>query len=135
MSREKLPNRRLSAAIVFQHENFTYTLTYSRYVDGRLAEIFLDVRLPAHPGDPIDAMAKDMATLVSIALQHGISEDEILASLSQERDGTMRGPLGRALQIIQRDRNSRPPSEPQEQPIDPSPLSGDGASQVAEAEA
>lgn len=108
MTRIKLPNRRGSTAFDFWHEGINYVATYSRYDDGRLAELFLDVQLPAHPGDSIDAMAKDMATLVSIALQHGISEDEILASLSQEKDGTMRGPLGMALQIIRADPPDRP---------------------------
>lgn len=126
MSREKLPNRREACSIEFAHEAFRYVLTYSRYPDGRLAELFLDMRLSAHPGDPIDAMAKDMATLVSIALQHGISEEEILSSLSQERDGTMRGPLGVALQIIGRQRPRPPDGEPQETaaPLAPAPLSG-----------
>jgi hypothetical protein len=100
MAREKLHDRRRSRLINFQQDQCKYIVLYSLYPDGRLAEIFLDVNHPAKPGDQIDLMAKDLATLMSIALQHGISADEIMVSLSQERDGTMRGPLGKALAII-----------------------------------
>ena len=98
--RQKLPNRRASDTFEFTHEDQNYICLFSLYPDGRLAEVFLDLELPGKPGSPLDLMAKDMATLLSIALQHGIPEDEIMTSLSQEKDGTMRGPLGVALAII-----------------------------------
>ena len=101
--REKLSNRRRSRLINFEHEHHVYILQYALYPDGRIAELFLDVGPPAKPGDMLDSMARDLATLTSIALQHGISVDEILTSLSQELNGTMRGPLGKALSVIKQD--------------------------------
>jgi chromosome segregation and condensation protein ScpB len=80
------------------HDNLTYIVTYSRQLDGALAEFFIDV---AKPGDPMNLIAKDMATLASIALQHGVPSSEIMAALSQELDGTMLGPLGAALALIE----------------------------------
>lgn len=91
MNRERLPNRRRGDLVTFQHEGITYVAQVSRYEDGRLAEIFMDA---GKPGDTIDIMAKDLATLASIALQHGVPVESITAALSQERDGAMRGPLG-----------------------------------------
>jgi len=73
-------------------------VTFSRWPNGTLAELFIDV---AKPGDPMNLIAKDMATLASIALQHGVPVAEIMAALSQERDGTMLGPLGAALVLIE----------------------------------
>ena len=98
MSRTKLPNRRPAETIEFSHDNLTYIVTFSRYDNGALAEMFLDV---AKPGDPMDLIAKDMATLASIALQSGVPASEIMAALSQEQNGTMRGPLGVALGLIE----------------------------------
>jgi DNA-binding transcriptional MerR regulator len=46
-------------------------------------------------------MAKDCATLLSIALQHGVPVDEIKAALSQEKTGEMRGPIGVALEMLE----------------------------------
>lgn len=89
--RERLPNRRDGDVISFDHEGIGYVAQVSRFTDGRLAEVFLDA---GKPGDALDIMAKDMATLASIALQHGVPVADIRAALSQERDGTMRGPLG-----------------------------------------
>ena len=89
--RQRLPNRRGSIVFNFVHEGIAYVATISRFEDGRLAEIFLDA---GKPGDALDIMAKDMATLASIALQHGVPVADIRAALSQERDGTMRGPFG-----------------------------------------
>ena len=92
--REKLPNRRAAEKVDFSHDGLNYTLTFSHFSDGRLAEIFLDAD---NVGSPVHTMAKDMATVVSIALQYGVPVREIVESLSQERNGLMRGPLGAAL--------------------------------------
>ena len=98
MSRTKLPNCRPAETIEFTHDNLTYIVTFSRWNDGTLAELFIDV---AKPGDPMNLIAKDMATLASIALQHGVPAGEIMSALSQELNGTMLGPLGAALAIIE----------------------------------
>lgn len=97
MSRNRLPNRRKGDVITFSHESIRYTAQVSRYSDGALAEIFLDAD---KPGSPIDIMAKDMATLASLALQHGVPVGDVKAALSQELNGTMRGPLGVLLQMV-----------------------------------
>lgn len=93
--RLRLPNRRPSEIIAFDHEGVGYIGEVSRFDDGRLAEVFLDA---GKVGTSVDIMAKDGAVILSIALQHGVPLQEIMAALSQERDGKMLGPFGVLLQ-------------------------------------
>lgn len=95
--RQRLPDRRESRLADFTQDGVHYRLHWSRFPDGRIGEVFLDA---GRPGDPIDCMAKDAAVVLSMALQFGADPAAILAAMSQEADGTMRGPLGRALRII-----------------------------------
>jgi chromosome segregation and condensation protein ScpB len=99
MPRTKLPDRRGAETIEFTHDNLTYVVTFTRWSNGTLAELFIDV---AKPGVPMNLIAKDMATLASIALQHGVPTSEIMSALSQELDGTMLGPLGIVLALIEK---------------------------------
>ena len=105
MTRTKLPDRRAAETIEFVHDNLTYIVTFFRFPDGTLAELFMDV---AKPGTPMNLIAKDMATLASIALQRGVPLSEITAALSQELNGTMLGPLGVALALIEHYRGEAP---------------------------
>lgn len=89
MTRERLPNRRKSFAFSFEHENHNYRCTGSRFADGRLAEIFLDV--PAKMGSPVHANASTAAILVSLLLQHGVQPETIRHSIE--------GPIAVALEL------------------------------------
>jgi hypothetical protein len=53
--RERLPDRRYCESFVFQHEGHNYRATASRFDDGRLAELFLDV--PGKYGTALQANA------------------------------------------------------------------------------
>ena len=99
MQRRRLPNRRHSEILEFSLDNLSYVLQFSRFPSGELGELFLEV---AKPGEPMNIVAKDLATTVSIALQYGIPVKEIMLALSQTRSGKMLGPLGRALEEIER---------------------------------
>ena len=67
----------------------------SRYSDGLPAEIFLSSR---HVGSPLEAIARDAAVTVSIALQHGVPISTIRQALTKDHDD---GPLlGAALHAI-----------------------------------
>lgn len=67
--RQRLPQRRAHEVIDFEHGGYRYTAGIGRFDDGRLAEIFLNV--PGRVGSGIEIMARDAATVASIALQHG----------------------------------------------------------------
>ena len=88
MSRKHLPNRRRNVAFNFDCEHQHYRATVGFYVDGRLAEIFIDAK---KPGTALQANAENSAVLASMLLQHGVHVDKILHSLN--------GPIAVALEI------------------------------------
>jgi hypothetical protein len=92
MIRERLPNRRLSFAFNLKHDGHHYRVTGSRFADGRLAEIFID--LPAKMGSPLHSTASTAAILVSLLLQHGVEPETIRHSIE--------GPIAAALELAVR---------------------------------
>jgi hypothetical protein len=92
--RQRLPNRRRCESCTFRHAGVDFTLTASFYRDGRLAEIFLS---SARPGTAIEAIARDAAIVVSIALQFGAPIETIRAALTKDHDGSPATVIGAAL--------------------------------------
>lgn len=88
MMRERLPNRRGNVSFNFRHEGWTYHATATRYDDGRLAEIFLDVD---KPGSAVQLHAETAAMLASLALQHGVAAQTIVHAVA--------GPLSVAVEM------------------------------------
>ena len=93
-ARERLPNRRRCESREFSHGGFVFTLTAGFYEDGRIVEIFLSSR---KPGSPIEAIARDAAVTVSIALQFGADLQTIRAALTKDHDGGPATAIGAAL--------------------------------------
>jgi hypothetical protein len=89
MNRERLPGRRGSLSFNFQHDSRTYHATATRYADGRLAEIFLDV---GKAGSTVQQHAEATAVLASICLQHGVAPETIIHAVQG-------GPLAVALEL------------------------------------
>ena len=82
--RERLPNRRSCESFEFRHAGLAFTLCAGSYPDGRIAEIFLSSH---KPGSPVEAIARDVAVTVSIALQFGADLETIHAALTRDHDG------------------------------------------------
>ena len=78
--RERLKDRRDNFSFGFEFEGFAYRATASRFGDGRLAEIFLDV--PGKLGTPLQANANTAAILASLLLQHGVAPEHIRHSVA-----------------------------------------------------
>jgi hypothetical protein len=97
MSRQRLPNRRACESLDFEHAKQRFSLTVGRFSDGRPAEIFLSSR---HVGSPIEAIARDAAVTVSIALQFGADLETIRQALTKDHDGSAATVLGAALDIL-----------------------------------
>jgi hypothetical protein len=91
--RQRLPNRRPNEIIDFEHEGQRYTAAISRFANGRIAEVFLT---SGKYGASVHLHATDSAILCSLALQHGVSEEDLRH--------TIRGPVGRALSLFPRTR-------------------------------
>jgi hypothetical protein len=95
--RQRLPNRRACESFEFRHNGFAFTLSAGLYPDGRIAEIFLS---STKPGSPIEAIARDAAVTVSIALQFGVPIETIRAALTKDHDGSPATLLGVALDAL-----------------------------------
>jgi hypothetical protein len=97
MTRERLPNRRVCVTFDFEIHGQRCTRSYSRFADGRLAEIFLQNH---KAGSQVDANAREAAIAASIALQEGSLLEVLRGAVLREADGTASTPLGAALDII-----------------------------------
>jgi hypothetical protein len=95
--RERLPNRRASETFNFQVEGLRYCATVSRFVDGRVGEIFVRNH---KVGSQSDAIATDAAVAASLALQHGCSLDMLRGALLRDMRGKAATPLGVALDLV-----------------------------------
>lgn len=91
-AREHLPNRRGLEISEFASQGIPYRLGVGRYADGRAAEVFLDASVKS--GSAVQAQARDIAVLLSIALQHGVPIEAIRGAVTREEDGSPAGPLG-----------------------------------------
>jgi hypothetical protein len=96
-ARQLLPNRRRCETLEIEHAGHRFSLTFSRYQDGRPAEIFLSSR---HIGSPLEAIARDAAVTVSLALQHGAPLATIRQALTKDHDSRPATLLGAALAAI-----------------------------------
>lgn len=89
--REHLPNRRASEAAKFSYMEKPWTVMFSRWPDGRIAEIFVD----AAKWSPLSDLAADAAILASLALQHGVAFETVKHALALRG-----GPLAAAMEAI-----------------------------------
>jgi hypothetical protein len=93
-ARERLPNRRQCESFEIFHSGVNFTVAAGRYRDGRMAEIFLSAE---RAGTPLEAIARDAAVTVSIALQFGADLETIRQALTKDHDGGPATLLGAAL--------------------------------------
>jgi hypothetical protein len=92
-ARARLPNRRGSTIVAFEHEGRRYRVSGS-FSNGHLSEIFLDV---GKAGSAVQAHADNEAILASLLLQHGVPVAAIRHSIN--------GPLARALDLLNGEQN------------------------------
>lgn len=69
MSRHHLPNRRPATLISIIFRGGRYSIAASRFEDGSLAELFIH---PGKTGSDAADDARDIAILISLALQYGV---------------------------------------------------------------
>lgn len=89
MTRRRLSNRRSSVVVAFEYEGHRYRASASRFPDGRMAEVFLDV---GKAGSSVQRHADDAAVLLSLLLQHGVPVEQIRHSVS--------GPIATAINML-----------------------------------
>ena len=81
--RRALPARRLcdTFEIPFGGLNRCHTITVGYYDDGRIGEVFIS---GGKSGEQVEAIARDGAVLLSIALQYGASLDTIRHAITRD---------------------------------------------------
>jgi hypothetical protein len=97
MPRERLADRRSSEIFSFEMQGHRFTGSFSRFPDGRLAELFLT---NFKCGSQIGTLVHDAAIILSFALQHGADVEAIRQALCRDGDGKALGPLGQALDLL-----------------------------------
>jgi hypothetical protein len=98
-ARERLPNRRPSELFDFEAMGLRFTVSISRYPDGRVSELFCDNH---KAGSSIGTLVRDSAIIFSFAVQHGADIESIRRALCRDSSGRALGPIGEALDIVAR---------------------------------
>ena len=91
--RATLPQRRSAETFDMRHgaKRTVFQVTLGRYPDGRIGEVFIS---GAKAGSELDAVARDGAVLLSIALQFGASLEVMRHAMTREGDGAPSTILG-----------------------------------------
>ena len=99
--RENLPPRRRCETFDIQYggQNTVFAVTLGHYDDGRIGEVFIT---GAKAGSEMEAIARDGAILLSLALQYGVPITTIQHAISREADGKASTIVGAVLDIIQK---------------------------------
>jgi hypothetical protein len=101
MARERLANRRGSISFNFEHRGLGYTCTYSRFGDGRVAEIFVNNH---KVNSAVDVDARDAAIILSFALQYGADISAIGKALCRDPRGNPSGVMGVAIDLLAKEK-------------------------------
>ena len=96
-TRERLPYRRPVETFDLVAGGLKYVCTVGRFADGRIGELFLGNH---KSNSAADTSVRDAAITFSIAVQHGADPETIRSALCRDADGTARGPLAVALDLI-----------------------------------
>jgi len=100
--RLRLADRRAADVIEFVHRlpggsAQPMTATIGRFPDGGIAEIFID---PPKLSNDAANLARDVAVLISIALQRGATIAEMRGAVGRAEDGTPHSIAGSALDLL-----------------------------------
>lgn len=91
MSRRTLPQRRRAETFTVVHWNQPFIVTVGFFDDGALGEVFVNSR---KTGDDVEAIARDAAVLLSLALQHGDPVETIRHAVTRNSNGEAASILG-----------------------------------------
>lgn len=85
-ARAALPGRRETETFELQHgkQNTQFTISVGRYRDHRIGEVFIS---GGKTGSDFEAIARDGAILLSLALQHGVPLELIKRAITREGGG------------------------------------------------
>ncbi len=99
--RRQLPPRRLSESFELAWGGFTkpHMITVSYYHDGSLGEVFIS---GGKSGEQVEAIARDAAIILSIAMQYGVPLGPIAHSITRDSQGAPSSIIGRVIDELTR---------------------------------
>lgn len=101
--REEMPKRRFLETHVFLFDDgvrdYEFAIGLGRRDDDTVGELFLNI---GKDGALLCVMSHDSAVLVSLLLQYGCPRDVIRGAIMRNPNGTAAGPVGAALDLIER---------------------------------
>jgi hypothetical protein len=103
MTRRRLPNRRAAENIEIANpiqpgSKVRFVISIGRDPEtGALAEVFVN---SSDVNSVVDIAARDAATLISIALQHGATVDELASAMARGEQGEAHGMAGALLDVM-----------------------------------
>jgi hypothetical protein len=95
--RTAIPNRRQHEIISYMHDGIYFNGQISYLPNGAPCEVFVD---GGKPGSPVQAVARDSAVAISLALQHGTPLETLCAAMTRNEQGQAAGPIGTFLDIV-----------------------------------
>ena len=84
MARKILPQRRRSETFFMHHGKHKFQVTVGYFTTEEIGEVFIS---GAKTGSEMDALCRDAAILLSLALQHGTPLDIIRHAITREANG------------------------------------------------
>lgn len=100
MSRDALPSRRDAVTFNFEYKNKPFVISIGLYKNGMIGEIFIN---GGKSGEDIEAVVRDAAVLMSLALQHGTSLATIRHALTRNSDGSASGIVCAVVDTLQKE--------------------------------
>ena len=97
--RERLPNRRRHEVSEFTHGRVRFALGVGFFANGQPAETFITA--PQIIGSETEAIARDGAIIISLALQHGCDLATIKHALTRDSDGRPATVLSAAIDALE----------------------------------
>lgn len=95
--REAIPNRRQIETFKFEFAGIKLHASVSHFDDGRVAEVFVDA---GKCNTGIQAVARDGAILISLALQHGCPVETLRHAMTRDDSEAAASPLGALLDLV-----------------------------------
>ena len=94
--RRELPMRRLCRTfeIDFGGLKASHVVTVGYYLDGSVGEVFIN---GGKSGELVEAIARDGAVLLSMALQHGVALDTIKHAITRNAQNEPQSIIGRVV--------------------------------------
>ena len=100
MSRSPLPQRRRQLSFNLTHDGQRFTASVGFRENGQAAELFLAA---SKTSSALEALARDAAITVSLALQHGVPLQMMQHAATRDESGAPASLIGAALDAMARE--------------------------------